>query len=137
MGWFPSCQLNVTRLRESVPQSMEFREPRIRGVSLVDAKLLDVAAVRWNERSPARHSVGTLEHFALLRCTYRYHSRLTTLGPARFERQVIALVGSAWAELHGLLTSEPESLLELKTHSDVGIADFLEVHAIQTFRFAS
>ena len=94
MGWFPSCQLNVARLRVSVAKPMEFREPRIRGVPLVDAKLLDVAAVRWNQSSPASHSVGTLDYFALLGCAHRYHSRLTTLCPARFERQVITPVGS-------------------------------------------
>ena len=61
-------------------------------------------------------------------------ARLSALGPAVFQHQVIALVGVARLQLDGLLTPEPKGLLQLEAHPDVVVLDPIERRAVDLSR---
>jgi len=127
-------QFLESRLGVRMPQAVRLRQTRRIRLTFVDTQLLSIVALRWDQRATTGESVGTIEYRALRVGTKRNHPCLPALGPAVFQRHVIAAVGKARAELDRLLAPQPEHLLKFETHSDVGIVDPSQVSRIQASR---
>ena len=120
-----------------VTQPMHSGQPGVGGQSLVYAKLLNVATIRWNQRPAPDLLSYAIKQFTLGIGSYWDLSAFSSLGPGGLEADVISLISKPRLELDRLLPAQAEGLLQLQAHTDVLIRYLFQVRHVQCLRFRS
>ena len=110
-------------------------KPGIGSKAFVYTKLLHVASIGRDQTTVSHCAPYPVEQRSLRSIAYRDGSTFSAFGPRGLENKTVSVIREAWPKLDRFLPAKPEGPLQLQTHTDVIVCNFLQIWCVYRLRF--